>query len=224
MIRLMGALLFLACASSQAALVTVLGDDVKFTYDDATLYGSGTAVGNSLFFSPTTFVAASDNGGMMTTSDTLSIQVEMLGAGSAMTQFAMAEQGDYLLNGAGAAVSATGMFGINSDTSAYSDSQAISAGSLTVQGALTEWSIMSMIDLADTAGWGLDTAVTLIFENVLTAQTTMPGDQALVQKKFGAFGVGVSVVSLSEPSLVYLFAAALAWVSWRSRNKPRNAK
>ncbi len=218
MIRLIGIFLFLTCMSSQAALVTLFGDDVKFTYDNTTLFGTGTTVGNSLFFTPATFVAeSSNNGGLITTASTLSIQIAVLNPGSAMTQFAMAERGDYLLNGATAAVTATGMFSIDSDTAAFSASQAISAGALTAQGALTEWNILSLIDLADTAGWGQDTAVTLTLDNRLTAMSTLLGDQALVQKKFGAFGVGVGVVPLPEPSLLYLFAAALAWVGWRTR-------
>lgn len=217
MIRLAGICLLFACTVAQAAVVTVSGDDVKFTYDDATLFGTGYTVGNGIFFSPTTFTAESNNtDGLVTVADTLYIQVELLGAGTAMTQFALAEQGDYQLDGTSVSVTATGTFDVSSDTSSYSDSNAISAGALTVQGALTEWQIDSLIDLADTAGWGQDTAVTLMLDNTLTAESTLLGDQAMIQKKFGAFGVNVTIVPV--PAAALLFASALACLGWRRRH------
>ncbi len=217
MIRLAGICLLFVCASAQAALVTVSGTDVKFTYDDATLFGTGYAVGNGIFFMPTTFTAESNNtDGLVTVSDTLYIEVELLGSGTAMTQFALAEQGDYQLNGTTVSVTATGTFDVSSDTSAYSDSNALSAGALTVQGALTEWQIDSLIDLADTVGWGQDTAVTLMLDNTLTAESTLLGDQAMIQKKFGAFGVNVTIVPI--PAAALLFTSALACLGWRRRH------
>jgi len=216
MIRLAVICLLFVCASAQAALVTVYGDDVKFTYDDATLFGTGYTVGNGIFFMPMTFTAESNNtDGLVTVSDTLFIQVALLGAGTAMTQFALAEQGDYQLNGTSVSVTATGTFDVSSDTSAYSDSNALSAGALTAQGALTEWQIDSLIDLADTAGWGQDTAVTLMLDNTLTAESTLLGDQAMIQKKFGAFGVDVTIVP--APAAALLFASALACLGRRRR-------
>ncbi len=220
MIRLAGVILFFACAPLHAAVVTVFGDDVQFTYDDATLFGVATAVGNSIFFTPTTFVAESNNtDGLVTTSETLFITVEMLGSSTVMTQFALAEQGDYRLDGTTSSVTATGTFDVSSNTSAFSDSNAISAGPLTVQGALTDWTINSMIDLADTVGWGQDTAVTFMLDNILTAESNASGDQAIIQKKFGAFGVQVTVIPV--PAALYLFGSALALLGWGSRRRRR---
>jgi len=216
MIRLAGILLFFACASSQAALVTLTGNDVKFTFDDSTLFGTGYTVGNGIFFMPTAFIAQStDTDGLVTVSDTLSITVETLGSGTAMTQFALAEQGDYRLDGASTSVTATGTYGVSSNTSAFSDSKPISAGPLTVQGALTQWQINSMLNLADTAGWVQDTAVVLMLQNTSTAESTVLGEQAFIQKKFGAFGVQVTVVPV--PAALYLFGSALALLGWRIR-------
>ncbi|MFQ5635612.1 MAG: hypothetical protein ACE5G3_09840 [Gammaproteobacteria bacterium] len=196
--------------------MTLFGNDVKFTFDDATLFGTGYTVGNGVFFMPTAFIAESNNtDGLVTVVETLSIVVEATTTGKTMTQFALAEQGDYLLNGTSTSVSATGTFGAGSNTSAFSDSKALSAGALTVQGALTEWQINSLIDLADTAGWGQDTGVTLTLENTSTAESTVLGDQALIQKKFGAFGVQVTIVPV--PAAVYLFGSALAVLGWRRR-------
>ncbi len=216
MIRLAGFVLFLACASAQAALVTLTGNDVKFTFDDSTMFGSGFTVGNSIFFMPTGFIAQSVNtDGLVTSADNLSITVEMLGPGTAMTQFALTERGDYRLDGSSTSVSATGTYGVNSNTSTFSNSNPVSAGPLTVQGALTQWQINSMISLAGTAGWGQDTAVTIMLNNILTAQSTVLGEQALIQKKFGAFGVQITVVPV--PAAFWLFGSALALLGWKTR-------
>jgi hypothetical protein len=91
----------------------------------------------------------------------------------------------------------------------------LSAGPLTVQGALTEWTISSMIDLGDTAGWEQDTAVMLQLENDLTADSNSPGDSALIQKKFGAFGVEVTIIPV--PAAAWLFGSALALLGWIRR-------
>jgi hypothetical protein len=222
MFRLAGILLLFACASTQADIVTVFGDDVKFTYDDGTLFGEGYAVGNGIFFMPVDFTAESNNiEGLVMTSETLDITVETLSATNVMTTFALAEQGDYRLIdndpsvGASPSVTATGTFTVNSDTTAFSDSNALSAGPLTVQGALTEWTINSLIDLGDTAGWGQDTAVMLQLQNDLTAESDALGDSALIQKKFGAFGVEVTIVPV--PAAAWLFCSALALLGWIRR-------
>lgn len=215
MFRLAGILLLFACASTQAEIVTVFGDDVKFTYDDGTLFGEGYAVGNGIFFMPVDFIAESNNGGLVMTSATLDITVETLTATDVMTKFALAEEGDYRLTGTTSSVTATGTFTVDSDTTAFSDSNSLSAGALTVTDVLTEWTITSMIDLGDTAGWEQDTAVMLTLDNDLTAESNALGDSALIQKKFGAFGVEVTIVPV--PAAAWLFGSALALLGWVRR-------
>ena len=56
---LVGAGLVLLATSVSAAIVTVDGDNVRFTYDDETLYGTGLVSGDAIFFQPTTFRAES---------------------------------------------------------------------------------------------------------------------------------------------------------------------
>ncbi len=45
--------LILASSTANAALVTINGTNVSFTYDDATLYGTANVVGNAIFFGST---------------------------------------------------------------------------------------------------------------------------------------------------------------------------
>lgn len=103
MIKILGFALFCACLSVQAATVTVTGDDVQFTFDDSSVFGTASVVGNSIFFLPTNFKAQSLNGdGAATANTTLQIRIEVITDGFALRELHMLEQGDYLLNGAGA--------------------------------------------------------------------------------------------------------------------------
>jgi len=56
-----------------------------------------------------------------------------------------------------------------------------------------------------------------MLQNTSTAESTVLGDQALIQKKFGAFGVQVTVVPV--PAAAYLFGPALALLGWRIRRR-----
>lgn len=202
----------LASLSANAAIVTLYGDDVSFTFDDATLYGSGTVVGNNIYFTPADFKAESLNGaGLVQASEMLNLQVEVTTAGYWLEEFALNELGDYLLNGAGASASASGTFSVSSNTNANSDSNNFDAGPLTVQGALTEWSTSSFIDIS----WGTDTDVDIDIMNLLQASTTDLGEQALVQKKVGL--VGVEITAVPVPAAVWLFGSALGMLGWLRR-------
>ncbi len=108
----------LVISGAQAAIVTLPGDDVEFTFDDSTAFGSGLVIGNSIFFLPTTFKAESTDGSPATDTMnvTLNVTVEATTAGYEMTDFMMAEEGDYKLIGSGSSVSANGQFRITSST------------------------------------------------------------------------------------------------------------
>ena len=204
----------LASISANAAIVTLFGDDVSFTFDDGTMYGAGTVVGNNIYFTPDDFKAESLNGaGLVSASEMLDIRVEVTTAGFWLEDFALNELGDYLLNGGGASASASGTFSVSSNTNSNSDSNNFDAGPLTVQGALTEWSTSSLIDLS----WGTDTDVDIEVMNLLQASTTDVGEQALVQKKIGL--VGVEITAVPVPAAVWLFGSALGMLGWARGRK-----
>jgi len=230
-IRSIGALTALLMVfGSQAAAITIEGDDVKFTFDDSTAFGSANVIGNSIFFLPTTFLAESLNGdGAVTNNVTLNIEVEVITAGYVMESFQMVEEGDYKLNGDGASVSANGQFRITGLTNPCGTGifapickaeQIFDAGPLTVNtDSPVTWDASAFIDLADTAFWGTDTKVTMTLENLLTATTLTAeeGETAFIQKKFG--GVGMIINPVPVPGAVWLFGSAIGLLGWVRRRR-----
>ena len=215
-------LILICVGGAQAATITQMGTDVTFTYDDATLYGTGSVVGNSIFFSPTAFKAESLNtAGVVTANETLNITVTVKPSSSyVINEFALVEQGDYLLNGSSSSVDASGRLQVTSLTTtcgffACKDSEIFTAGPLTTTGVLTAWSTNAGIDFADTAGWGADTDVIAQIQNDLTAISTVNGESAMVQKKFQ--GVGLVVNPIPVPAAAWLFGSALGLLGWLRR-------
>ncbi len=220
---LFGFVLAFTLTCAQAATVVQTGTDVTFTYDNSTLFGPGTVVGNSLFFSPTTFKAQSTNAqGAVLTNATLNITVDVnAGSGFVLTQFKLVELGDYLLTGTSSSADASGRLQVTSNTTICGslfpclDSQVFTAGPLTATGTLTNWSASAGIDFANTAGWGTDTSVIAQIQNDLSATSTVNGESAMVQKK--AQGVGLIVNPVPVPAAVWLFGSALGVLGWMRR-------
>ncbi|VAW52824.1 hypothetical protein MNBD_GAMMA05-577 [hydrothermal vent metagenome] len=210
--------------ASSAAIITMSGDDIDFTFDDSTLFGSGTVVGNSLFFMPTNFKAESLNGaGVVTANQTLIVDVVVTTAGYDITSLGMFEQGDYITNGVDASVAAAGRLGVTSTTTvcgfiACNDANIFNVAGLgDTGGVLTDWSGGTSVDLVDTAGWGSDTSLQISFQNDLSANTLNDGEQAFIEKKFGAIGLVVNPVPV--PAALWLFGSGLLGLVAVARRK-----
>jgi hypothetical protein len=213
--------------SANAATVTLFGDDVSFTFDDSTLFGTGIVVGNNIFFLPTDFRAESLNGeGAVSVSDTLNITVEATTEGYTMTDFLLAETGDYSLSAGDTSVSASARLQVTSQTTncpsaipgfdlPCNEATIDNVAGLTNVGATTEWSAQTDVNLGDTAGWIEDTKVTVQLQNNLSATTLNVGEEAWIQKKSGA--IGISVVPI--PAAVWLFGSALGALGWIRRRQ-----
>ena len=221
MIRTLALTLLLFAATSNAAIVTVEGADVSFTYDDESLYGTGNVIGNTIFFLPTEFKAESTNGmGLISVSEALNITVEVLGSSSlVMNAFQVAEDGDYKLTGGGASVSAIGELTIASQMSAFSDSDAFDAGALLTLGGPTDWSAGTTNFLNGTAGWNTDTKIIMTLSNTLSATSLTTGELAFIEKKFEGGGVGLTIdmSPVPVPAAVWLFGSALGLLGWMRR-------
>jgi hypothetical protein len=203
---------------------------VSFTYDDALLglYGGSEplVVGNSLIFQPTNFTAESLNGaGADTANQTLIIDVMATTPGFDITSVIMAEQGDYIRSGIDASVAASMRLGVTSATTGCglfpcNDSTITNIGGLgDTGGATVGWSGSATVDLADTAGWGSDSAVQVSFQNNLSATTLSNGETASIQKKLG--GVGLYVNQVPVPAAVWLFGSGLIGLVGVARRKRR---
>jgi len=216
----------LFAAAPNAAIVTLNGTDVSFTYDDSTVFGTANVVNNSIFFQPTNFIAESLNGaGAVSLRETLIIDVQATSAGYNMSSFLLAEQGDYELTGTGSSVSASGRLGVASLTSTCGlflpckDASIFNVANtdLDTIGTLTAWSGSTSVDLADTIGWGSDSSVQLSLQNNLLATTLNDGESAMIQKKFGAIGITVNPVPV--PAALWLFGSGLVGLAIFAKRK-----
>jgi len=206
---------------ANAAVVTNCGDNVCFTYDDATLFGAGNVIGDNIFFLPTGFkVSSVDDEGGIDVNATINIDVAAIKNGFNMAQFMLLEQGDYLLKGAKASATAAGMLAVTSLTqncgnlAPCREHDIFNVNPIDAKGALTDWEATAMVDLTSNGNWGSDSLVTVTLENRLSAVTLETGELAFSQKKIA--GVGVTVVPV--PASVWLFGSALAGLfSWRRR-------
>ena len=209
--------------AANSATVTLFGDDVSFTFDDASLYGSAIVVGNSIFFQPTDFRAESQNGaGVDSASATLNITVAVTSSGYTMTEFTMAEFGDYYLSSGDTSVAASGRLQVTSQTDTCPpinfpcfDSETFNVSGLNTVGSTTNWNGGTTVDLGNTAGWGSDTLVTAQIQNNLSATTLNEGELAWIQKKAGGVALEVSVIPV--PAAVWLFGSALGALGWVKR-------
>lgn len=225
-LKLVAAALLLGVSlSGQATTVTLFGTDVSFTFDDATLFGPGIVVGNSLIFQPPAFKAESLNGaGVVTASETLIIDVEATTPGYDITSLAMQEQGDYIWKGVGASVAASGRLGVVGSVTcgifACNDEGLFNVAPLgDTGGATVGWTGGTSVNLADTAGWGSDTSLQISFQNNLSATTQNSGEQAFIQKKLG--GVGLIVNPVPVPAALWLFGSGLLALAGMSRRRSR---
>jgi len=210
--------------SASAAPVTINGTNVSFTFDDASLYGAGVVVGNSLFFQPTDFVALSENGeGSVSASEILNIIVKSITDGYVISDVAMAEEGDYIQNGTAASVAAGGRLGVTSNTTtcgifSCKDASVFNVGGFAdTGGANVAWTGGTTVALGDTVGWGSDTDLSVSFENDLSANTLNVGEKAQIAKKFGAIGLVVNPVPV--PAAVWLFGSGLLGLAGIARRK-----
>src|SRR5690606_7837873 len=158
---------------SHAAMVSLEGDNVRFTFDDSTVFGSAYVVGDSLMFAPTDFSAeALNNSGLVTRNGTLNIQVELLSdASGSITGLSLLEQGDYEIDGATNALDVDGRFQVSSLTQTgdgglpLSYSTQFDAGDLSADNVLTGWQVSEYLSLSDSAGWGSDSALLVQVQN-----------------------------------------------------------
>jgi hypothetical protein len=203
--------------ASNASLVTVNGDTVSFTYDNilSGLFGTPTVSGNSLVFLPAGFKAQSvDGAASELTSSTFQVKIDRLD-GHHISNIALTEKGDYLLNGAGAKVGALGELRASDVIFPFQEyvSKIKSVNPFVETGLASTTNWVATANLA----FASDTISSLYvsIENILFAQSDIKHDIAFIEKKF----VGLTVTAVPLPQALWLFCAGMMGLLSMSKRK-----
>lgn len=184
-----------------AAMQTLTGTNLTYVFDDSLmgLYGTPTLSGDSLVFTPSSFIAQSTNGqGIVMTNSTINIKV-YANPNYNFSTLSLKETGDYSLIGNDAQVAVGGQI------RAFDLANALSPQLTNSIAATTPLNITTTLGTYQTTNWEANAAVTvpanwsngvnLTIQNILLASTTQLGSAAFIQKKF----VGVSVILAPVP-------------------------
>lgn len=169
-----------------AASVTLAGNTIDFTFDDALLglFGPAAVSGDTLYFTPVAFQAQSLNGaGFALTNDTMNIQVAAHD-GWSFAGMGLLERGDYLLLGAGSMADVGGQIRVFDLANPLADLDAsISATApLDLRGMPTHnWQADAALDLS---AWNDARALNVTIQNLLLASTGASPSLAFIEKKF----------------------------------------
>lgn len=211
----------LAATSANAAIVTLNGDDVSFTFDDATLFGSVYAViGNSLVFSPSDFEASSSNGaGAQLVSESLVVEVDVTNPSFLITSGSLAEEGSHLLLGSSAVAAASGSLRATSQNNLCSGLACTAVTSFSTGVLAADATVWSTGTTTALSNGGPDTQVTFTLENLLVSVSTEAGagELAYISKQYVALGVGLTPVPV--PPSVLLMGSALVFAGFLSRRR-----
>jgi hypothetical protein len=215
-----------------AASVTVAGNTVSFTFDSALtgLFGAPTVVGDSIFFTPTSFKALSSNReGFDFTSQTFNIAVNA-NAGYEVAGASLTEQGDYYIiksrHDRFAGVAVGGKFIMRDlEAPAHKVSSGIFADApLTDTTSLfhfetSEWMASANLDVPSSWGGadGIVSGVNLTLQNLLIASSFKRGTSAFIEKKFA--GIEIFTTPVPEPETYALFLAGLGLVGFIARRR-----
>lgn len=202
--------------SSNAALTTVDGLDVSFTYDDSMLglFGTPTVSGDTLSFVPSNFSASREGvTGKVYTSDTFKVTITSL-FGNTISKLALTELGDYTKEGPTANVIAKGTLTAADLTNGTSSITKFKADTVpfphtTFEGDPGIWQANS------NAAFTNSFSVEALLHNTLGARSNSVDDIASISKTF----VGLTVTTVPLPQVVWLFGAGLLGLLKVSKRK-----
>ena len=211
---------------TQAALITVNGTNVSFTYDDAFLglFGAPSVFGDSIFFTPTNFDAVSDNqDGLVTVNSTVNVDVTIFNPDAFVFDgFMLVERGDYSLVGSNSSVDVGGQLRARDWTidpnTEVNDSIVETAPLTNNDGEFHNWEAGATVAIGG-AEWQDVTTIRVTIENVLRATSLTQGESAFIEKKFAGGSVGLVVNPVPVPPAVWLFGSGLIGLVGIARRK-----
>ena len=217
--------LSLVANAAQSAIIHLEGDTVDFYYDDAqpgmAAYGDLTVVGDSIFATPTGFLAEASGINGTDTYSSLGTITVVLKSGYTFDYVAVAQQGDYQVVGAGAAVSVVSDLTVeDSNNASTSETSMMTVSGLGLNdGLLHEWSSSGAFDLS-TATWDGVLSIDLSLDSLLAASTTTSAEYALIQNKLTGGGlITIETVVVPVPTSFVLFISGLLGLLGVSRRR-----
>lgn len=207
--------------AAYAASVTLIGNNVDFTFDDSLmgLFGQPKIAGDTLYFLPVNFEAQSLNGsGLGFTRDTINIEVTAH-TGWNFNSVNLLERGDYLLLGNGSMVDVTGQIRVFDTAMPLTELvDGITPSSpLTMTGVPTKnWDANASVDVS---AWNTATKLNVTIENLLLASTTSSNSLAFVEKKFA--GLTLITTPVPEANTYTMMLAGMGLVGFMVARRKR---
>ncbi len=210
-------LLWLCAFPAHAAIIHLSGATVDFFYDDSqpgmAVYGTLSAVGDSIFATPTGFLASATNGASDSINPIGTVTV-VARSGYRFDSVLVAQQGDYSLSDPGSSVGVTASLTVSDNTSpvplAPIQSNLTSSSDFTLaDGALHEWQSSVTTDLS-MASWQGVTSIDLTLDSLLSATASASGAAAIQAKFVGGGLVTINTTPVPLPASLWLFATGLA--------------
>lgn len=202
---------FFCIPVADAALVTLPGNTVTFTYDNSALglFGTPQVQGDTLYFLPIEFTAQSLNGqGYDITRSTLNVLVQTNSSGLSFGSIGLYEDGDYFKLGSGTSVGVGGQMVVTNtanvnDRTWYSIASPSDFSQVTSPGNFTTslWNAYANADLTG-KGWN---SIDVTIENILFAGTTEQSSLAFIEKKFAS----LTVSAVPIPGAVWMLGSGL---------------
>ena len=217
----------LAAAPAQAALVTLSGSTVNYTFDDSLLglFGTPAISGNTLSFTPNAFKAKSANGDGYTLTDSTINVIASLKPGYVFSTAGLNEGGDYLLLGGGSNVNVAGQLRVFDPAQplgkhVISSITPTPAMPLDLTGLPTRnWRAAAGFNLGAVPAYKSSASLNFTIENLLLADTVSSNSLAFIQKKF----VSLNVVTAPVPEVKdwALMLAGLGLIGLQMRRRTR---
>jgi hypothetical protein len=203
--------------SSNAALITIDGSDVSFTYDDSLLglFGPASVSGNSLTFAPTNFSASSTTSSPFDfTNSSFAVTINSLG--NYINKISLVESGNYIKIGGSADVAASGSLTTidltNTLTSHSNITPTAAFATTNFPNPVGNWKATANENLLNSF------SVLANINNILGTQKLQTSDFALINKLSVSL-TAYTVTAVPLPQAVWLFGAGLLGMLKLSKRK-----